>query len=140
MKFTYDQISRLIKRFKTIKPNIVIIWGWKMGLCYNKWNNYQFFQYKKENNLNKNNRILVVGGTGFIGTNVCNYFKKKRFEVTSISLSRPTKINKVLGANCANHNRDYPSHHDNNSKHRLVHFVINETNIAQWVEPMQNSK
>jgi|TARA_B100001079_G_scaffold38143_1_gene29508 dTDP-glucose 4,6-dehydratase len=47
--------------------------------------------------LNKNNRILVVGGTGFIGTNVCNYFKKKRFEVTSISLSRPTKINKVLG-------------------------------------------
>lgn len=40
-------------------------------------------------------KILVVGGTGFIGFHICKYFLKKRWSVSSISLSPPKKIRKL---------------------------------------------
>ena len=44
--------------------------------------------------LNKKNKILVVGGTGFIGFNILKYFLKKKFIVYSLSKNKPqTKRN-----------------------------------------------
>ena len=44
------------------------------------------------NNLKK--KILIVGGTGFIGYNLIKLLKKKDFEITSISTKKPKKIRK----------------------------------------------
>ena len=36
-------------------------------------------------------KILVVGGTGFIGYHVTQEAKKKKWKITSISLNKPNK-------------------------------------------------
>ena len=48
-------------------------------------------------------KILIIGGTGFIGYHVANKALKKKWQVTSISTNRPKKIrklNKVKYLNC----------------------------------------
>lgn len=40
-------------------------------------------------------KILVVGGTGFLGYHFCKACVKKKFDVTSLSLSRPQKKRKL---------------------------------------------
>ena len=45
---------------------------------------------------NKEN-ILIAGGTGFIGTNLCKSLSKTKFNVFSCSTKRPDKFNKLLG-------------------------------------------
>lgn len=40
-------------------------------------------------------KILVIGGTGFIGFHICKYFLKKKWSVSSISLSPPKKNTKI---------------------------------------------
>ncbi len=37
------------------------------------------------------NKILIAGGTGFIGYHLAKKFLKRKFEVTSLSLSKPKK-------------------------------------------------
>ena len=41
--------------------------------------------------MNKNNNILIVGGTGFIGYHLSKKLLKKGWEVTSISTKKPNK-------------------------------------------------
>ena len=36
-------------------------------------------------------KILVVGGTGFLGFHIIKKAKKKNWKITSISLKKPTK-------------------------------------------------
>lgn len=43
----------------------------------------------------KKKKILVVGGTGFIGYHLIQYLKKKKFEIVSISTKKPKKIRKI---------------------------------------------
>ncbi len=48
-------------------------------------------------------KILIIGGTGFIGYHLANKALKKKWQVTSISTNRPKKIrklNKVKYLNC----------------------------------------
>ena len=44
-------------------------------------------------------KILIIGGTGFIGFNLLNKLKNLRFSITSISLSYPKKNNLISGVN-----------------------------------------
>lgn len=44
---------------------------------------------------NKKIKILIPGGTGFIGFHLCKFFVKKKWVVHSISKSKPKKIRKV---------------------------------------------
>tara|TARA_B100000965_G_scaffold397816_1_gene414929 strand:- start:375 stop:1310 length:936 start_codon:yes stop_codon:yes gene_type:complete len=46
-------------------------------------------------NLNKNNKILIVGGTGFIGCHLAKLCVRKKFNVFSISKSPPKKKRKI---------------------------------------------
>jgi len=39
--------------------------------------------------------VLVVGGSGFLGFHLCNFFLKKNFRVLSLSLNPPTKLRKI---------------------------------------------
>ncbi len=43
----------------------------------------------------KNKTILIVGGTGFLGFYLCNFFKKKGWKVYSLSKKKPLKFRKV---------------------------------------------
>ena len=43
----------------------------------------------------KNKSILIIGGTGFLGFHLCNFFKKKKWSVFSLSQSPPTKYRKA---------------------------------------------
>ena len=45
----------------------------------------------------QNNKILVIGGTGFIGFNLIKKLSKLNFIATSISTSKPTKLKKIKG-------------------------------------------
>lgn len=40
-------------------------------------------------------KVLIVGGTGFIGFHLCNFFLKKKYKVFSISLNKPKKNRKL---------------------------------------------
>lgn len=44
-------------------------------------------------------KILIIGGTGFIGFNLLKKLKNLRFDITSISLSYPKKNNFISGVN-----------------------------------------
>jgi nucleoside-diphosphate-sugar epimerase len=39
----------------------------------------------------KKNTLLILGGTGFIGKNLCEYARKKNFTVISASKNFPKK-------------------------------------------------
>lgn len=41
------------------------------------------------------NKILIIGGTGFIGFHLCKFFENKNYEVISISKTPPKKIRKL---------------------------------------------
>ena len=45
----------------------------------------------------KGMKILIIGGTGFIGFNLIKKLKNLKFSITSISLSYPKKNNLILG-------------------------------------------
>ena len=47
----------------------------------------------------KRMKILIIGGTGFIGFNLLKKLKNLRFSITSISLSYPKKNNLISGVN-----------------------------------------
>ena len=47
----------------------------------------------------KGMKILIIGGTGFIGFNLLKKLKNLRFGITSISLSYPKKNNFISGVN-----------------------------------------
>jgi nucleoside-diphosphate-sugar epimerase len=49
--------------------------------------------------LNKKNKILVVGGTGFIGFNILKYFLKKKFIVYSLSKNKPQTKRNIKNVN-----------------------------------------
>ena len=42
-------------------------------------------------------KVLVPGGTGFIGYHLCLFFKKKNWKVFSISKSKPKKNRIIKG-------------------------------------------
>ena len=44
-----------------------------------------------------NKKILVVGGTGFIGYHLIKFLKKKNFIITSVSTNKPKIIRKLDG-------------------------------------------
>lgn len=46
-----------------------------------------------------NKKILVVGGTGFIGYHLIKFLKNKNFIITSVSTNKPKKIRKLDGIN-----------------------------------------
>ena len=46
-----------------------------------------------------NKKILVVGGTGFIGYHLIKFLKNKNFAITSVSTNKPKKIRKLNGVN-----------------------------------------
>ena len=45
------------------------------------------------------NKILVVGGTGFIGVNLLKKLRLLKFKCSSLSTSNPKKNKKVVGVN-----------------------------------------
>ena len=47
----------------------------------------------------KKNTILITGGTGFIGSNLIKMFKKKGWDVISLSLNKKNKIKGIKGIN-----------------------------------------
>lgn len=49
--------------------------------------------------MKKNTKILIVGGTGFIGYHLCRACIKKSWSVTSISIKKPRKDRKVKKVN-----------------------------------------
>ena len=49
--------------------------------------------------VSKLKKILIVGGTGFIGYHIAKACLKKRWRVTSISLNKPKKIRKLADVN-----------------------------------------
>lgn len=52
---------------------------------------------------NTKNKILIIGGTGFLGYHLAKFFLKKNYQVTSLSLNKPkTKrfIKKVIYIKC----------------------------------------
>ncbi len=40
-------------------------------------------------------KMLVIGGTGFIGFHLCKFFLKKKMQIFSLSLSKPKKIRRL---------------------------------------------
>ena len=44
-------------------------------------------------------RILIVGGTGFIGFNLCKVCLKLKMDVTSLSSKRPSRLKKLKKVN-----------------------------------------
>ena len=42
--------------------------------------------------MKKYNKIIIVGGTGFIGFHLAKFFLKKKWKVISISRKKPPKI------------------------------------------------
>ena len=44
-----------------------------------------------------NYKILIPGGTGFIGYHLCLFFVKKNWKVFSVSKSKPKKNRKIKG-------------------------------------------
>ena len=69
---------------------------------------WKFIQTMKLNRMSKNKKVLVVGGTGFIGFHLCNFFLKKKYKVFSISLNKPKKIRKVTNVKYFNCNIGTP--------------------------------
>lgn len=51
------------------------------------------------NQTNKKKKVLVVGGTGFIGYHLIKFLLKKDFFVDSVSTKKPKKIRKVYNVN-----------------------------------------
>ena len=47
--------------------------------------------------MKNNNKILIPGGTGFIGYHLCSFFIKKKWIVHSLSVSKPKKNRNVKG-------------------------------------------
>ena len=47
--------------------------------------------------LGLNEKLLVVGGTGFIGYHLLREAKKRKYQLFSISLNKPKKIRNILG-------------------------------------------
>ena len=47
--------------------------------------------------MKNNHKILIPGGTGFIGYHLCSFFIKKKWIVHSLSKSKPKKNRKVKG-------------------------------------------
>ena len=43
----------------------------------------------------KNKTLLVIGGTGFLGFHLCNFFKKKGWKIYSLSKKKPVRHRKV---------------------------------------------
>ena len=41
-------------------------------------------------------KILIIGGTGFLGYNISKYFLKKKFKIISISRNKPKKIKRLI--------------------------------------------
>ena len=41
-------------------------------------------------------KILIIGGTGFLGYHISNYFLKKNYEVVSLSRNQPKKIRRLV--------------------------------------------
>ena len=90
---------------------------------------------------NKEN-ILIAGGTGFIGSNLCKSLSKTKFNVFSCSTKKPNKYNKLFGVkyikcdlskkkqieNKLNRNFDYIVNlsgyinHSNAKKVKLTHY------------------
>ena len=40
-------------------------------------------------------KIIIVGGTGFLGFHLAKYFLKKKWKVVSVSRKKPKKIRKL---------------------------------------------
>ena len=47
----------------------------------------------------KNTRILIVGGTGFIGHHILKKFVQLNFQTYSLSINKPTKYREITGVN-----------------------------------------
>ncbi len=47
--------------------------------------------------MHKKKKILIPGGTGFLGFHLCSFFKKKKWVVHSISTSKPKKSRQLKG-------------------------------------------
>ena len=45
----------------------------------------------KNKRIKKRKKILIVGGTGFLGFHLAEFFIKKKFKVLSLSRSKPKK-------------------------------------------------
>ena len=40
-------------------------------------------------------KILIIGGTGFLGFHLCKYFLRKKMMVSSVSISKPKKKKEI---------------------------------------------
>ena len=49
----------------------------------------------KSKKIIRRKKILIIGGTGFIGFHLCKYFLKKKMLVLSISLSKPKRMRRL---------------------------------------------
>jgi len=86
--------------------------------------------------MKKKNKILIVGGTGFIGYHLCKACIKKNWSVTSISVKKPRKdrkIKKVKYILCDVSNFNQIKKKINNH----YHFVVN---LAGYVDHKNKNK
>ena len=44
-------------------------------------------------------KLLIVGGTGFIGYHLLKEAQKRKYKVTSISINKPKKLRNLKGVN-----------------------------------------
>ena len=50
----------------------------------------------KNKRIKKRKKVLIVGGTGFLGFHLAELFIKKKYKVFSLSRSKPKKIEQFL--------------------------------------------
>ena len=81
-----------------------------------------------------NYKILIPGGTGFIGHHLCLFFVKKKWKVFSITKSKPKKNRKIKGVKyiyCDVNNKK-------NLKKKLDDYYDYIVNLSGYVDHSKN--
>ena len=72
-------------------------------------------------------KVLVAGGSGFIGHHIVNDCKKRGYKVVSLSLKIPNKLNQQENVDYYAHDLKYPIEGDLMKSLEDVNYIINSS-------------
>ena len=83
------------------------------------------------NSFFKNKKIIVTGGTGLIGSKICNKLSEYNSDITSVSIDSPERVKKVLNNPLIHRNIDLRNYSECLSLFKDADIVINLMGIRE---------